>query len=233
MFKWLRYLDPRNWCKKTPKKTKKPSKQPVPSTVENDDILPLKKGNIGVDISHHNRNVDLAVLANNVNFIYMKATEGTTFVSSKYESRAKELRTLDIPWGAYHYYKVNSNPIAQAKHFLKYVDANSGLAPVLDIEGIGNNFKPHHTKDLLVFLKHVEAATGLTPIVYTGYYFAKDKIKPTEAFARYPLWIAWYTSDFSRVKVPKPWSSIKIWQHTDKGSIYGVVGGVDVNKVMS
>lgn len=192
----------------------------------------FKKGMVGVDISHHNRNVDLPVLAKNVDFIYMKATEGATFVSKTFESRAEELKQLDVAWGAYHYYRVNKTPLEQANHFLNYIDVESGLPPVLDIEEINNNFKPYHKKDLLTFLRLIESKTKITPIIYTGYYFAKDVFMPTEEFAKYELWMPWYTEDFSRVKTPKPWNKITIWQHTDSGSIKGVEGNVDVNKVV-
>ncbi len=194
----------------------------------------LKKGMVGVDISHHNREVDLKVLCDHVDFVYMKATEGTSFVSKTYEQRAKELNEIGKPWGAYHYYRVKNSPEDQAKHFLNYIDKESGLAPVLDIEAINNNFKsPHHTEDLLTFLSMVEKETGLMPIVYTSYYYARDVIKTDERFKKYPLWLAWYTNDFAKVKCPNPWGDVKIWQFTEKGNITGVTGNVDINKVMS
>lgn len=225
---------------KKPKPIPAPELEPVeqsptvsmPEPKPNDKLFKFKKGMIGVDISHHNRNVDLPLLAENVDFIYMKATEGASFVSSKYVSRAEELNKLDIPWGAYHYYRVNTNPVVQATNFLKYVDVNSGLPPVLDIEGINNSIKPNHRKDLLLFLKLVESKTKIKPILYTGYYFAKDEFKPTEEFARYDLWLPWYTTDFSKVKTPKPWDKILIWQYTEEGIIKGVNGRVDINKIV-
>ena len=57
----------------------------------------LGAGHVGVDISHHNKSVDLFELSKEVDFIYMKATEGTTFVSNVYEERAKELKKLKTP----------------------------------------------------------------------------------------------------------------------------------------
>ena len=104
---------------------------------------------------------------------------------------------------------------------------------MLDIESINNDFKsPHHTEDLLTFLELVEVATGITPMVYTSYYFARDAIKTDERFKKYPLWLAWYTNDFTKVKIPKPWDKIKMWQLTEKAHITGVTGYVDFNKVI-
>ena len=192
----------------------------------------LSKGEVGVDISHHNRNVDLKVLSKNVDFIYMKATEGITFLSSKYLQRAKELESIDIKWGAYHYYRVKYDPIEQAKFFCSCIVRNSGLPPVLDIGAINNKFKDQHREDLLIFMKQVKKITGLDCIIYTSYYFARDEIKTDSRFKKYPLWIAWYTDSFTRVKVPRPWSVAKIWQYTENGQVNGVDGRVDINRIM-
>jgi lysozyme len=196
------------------------------------DSLPVNA--IGVDISHHNKTVNLSALAKSVSFIYMKATEGASFVSSVYLSRAKELKALGVAWGAYHYYKINVDPLVQAKHFVKFKDGWT-MPPVLDIEAISNDGYNSriHTLDLLIFLNYIEKHTGMIPVVYCGYYFARDHIKPTLDFAKYPLWIAWYTTDFSKVKVPLPWKKIKLWQFTETGKIDGVIGNVDINRVVS
>jgi len=196
------------------------------------DDLPLNAK--GVDISHHNKSVDLYELSKVVDFIYMKATEGRSFISSAYHSRASQLKTLGTLWGAYHYYKINVDPIVQAKHFVNFKHGWT-LPPVLDIEGIGNDGydSKKHTADLLKFLQYVEEHTGFVPVVYCGFYYARDVIKFTLEFAKYPLWIAWYTTDFSRVQVPPPWKEIKIWQFTEHGTIQGVNGRVDINKIVS
>lgn len=203
--------------------------QPGPSSLEE-----LKVGDIGVDISHHNAKVNLKELVDHVYFIYMKATEGASFLSPTYVTRAKKLNELGALWGAYHYYRIQTDPILQAKHFVKY-SAGWKLPPVLDIEAISNDgyTAPKDTQDLLRFLRYVEEHTGFTPVVYTSFYYARDVIKPNESFSKYPLWLAWYTEDFSRVKVPSPWQSIKLWQKTEHGRIKGVKGDVDVNEVMS
>lgn len=196
----------------------------------------LKKGMRGVDISHHNTDVDLEVLVKNVDFIYMKATEGENFVSNVYEKRALILNTLDIPWGAYHYYRVNKDPIEQAQHFLKHIDKTSGLPPVLDIEAINNDYDSEkHTASLIIFLERIEEVTGIRPMIYTSFYFARDVIKPTEEFARYPLWIAHYTRRWEKVRCPKPWSQIKMWQYSEYNidEIKGAGWRLDLNKVMS
>lgn len=237
--RWLASLfKPRPKPQPAPSDPKIPNSGSIPTRPSQDLKLgflgTLKPGAKGVDISHHNANVDLDELCRNTDFIYMKATEGRTFVSKAYESRAVILRKKDTPWGAYHYYRINADPTAQAKHFCKFKEGWT-LPPVLDIEAISNDgySAAKHTAGLLQFLEYVEKEVGMTPVVYTGFYFARDDIKPTKEFGRYPLWLAWYTQDFSRVKAPWPWQAIKIWQYTEHGRNEGVVGNVDLNKIVS
>lgn len=210
----------------------------VNSQQPREDKFKFKVGDVGVDISHHNKEVDIERLSNNVDFIYMKATEGVTFVSDAYEQRSEELKRVNnVPWGAYHYYRVDNDPVKQAEHFCKYIYKEQELPPVLDIEEYGNKryVWKKHTADLLVFLQTVEEMTGKTPMVYTSFFYARDVLRTQqfEQFSKYPLWLAWYRKDFNGVKIPAPWTECKIWQHTEYGRIKGVEGRVDLNLVMS
>ena len=145
---------------------KKPVDVPGPIAKEEWQKL-LRPGDHGIDISHHNKNVNLELVEQN--FIFMKATEGTSFVSSAYHQRMDEAIKLQKNVGAYHYYRINSDPISQAKHFCKHLKGN--LPPVLDIESINNSGYQDriHTPQLLKFLEYVENYSGMTPIVYLGY----------------------------------------------------------------
>jgi len=227
MIKWILNLFKRK------KKTREPTLVAPKKDSPKKESFELKEGMIGIDISHHNKVTDMQKVVDGVDFIYMKATEGESFVSRVYDERARQLNQMDIPWGAYHYYRTGKDPKKQLAHFLSYIDVNSGLPPVLDVESINNNFKPNvHTAEILDILNGLEKATGIVPILYTNYYFCKDHIKPDESFLKYPLWIAWYRKDFNGVKIPKPWSNPKLWQFTSSGSINGIEGRVDINKVI-
>lgn len=190
----------------------------------------LRAGDKGIDISHHNKNVNLALV--DQDFIFMKATEGSNFISPVYHQRMNEAIKLQKNVGAYHYYRINSDPILQAKHFCKHIKGN--LPPVLDIESINNDgYRDRvHTPQLLKFLEYVEKETGMIPIVYLGYYFCKDFIKPTPEFEKYPLWLAWYTNDESKLKVPSPWKHWTFWQYSETATVDGV-GKCDVNYYLS
>lgn len=58
---------------------------------------------IGPDISHHQQQVDLARAKPHVNFVFLKATDGTGVVDGTFATRWQKLAQLGIPRGAYHF----------------------------------------------------------------------------------------------------------------------------------
>ena len=100
--------------KEVPPKAEEPSKIPevkIPST-------PIPSMTLGLDLSHHNEKVEIMKLKG-LGFVILKATEGETYVDAKFASRWLGLKSVGVKRGAYHFYRTNKDPIAQAKHFLK------------------------------------------------------------------------------------------------------------------
>lgn len=182
----------------------------------------LTDGDHGIDISHHNSKVDFDQL-DEQKFIFMKATEGKSFVSPVYEKRMDTAESKGIACGAYHYYKPSVDPLVQAKHFCTY--SRGDLPPVLDIEDPYSN-REKLIADLKIFLEYVEEACGMTPIIYSGFYYLVD-LKLPESFSRYPLWLAWYTTK-DRIRPPAPWKHITFWQYSETRTVKGV-GKCDTN----
>jgi len=217
----------------------------IPAGEETGATLPPGIFKVGIDISHHNdpriewdslmvmtdllgrttTSVKAARRMIPVSFVFMKATEGVSFQDSRFKSHWKQAATRDIQRGAYHFYRTNKNPSAQAKHFIKTVGElrYKDLPPVLDIETIHKGCtKKELNEDLLVWLKEVEAHYGVRPIVYTYESFANDYLSD-EILSSYPIWIAHYG-----VKTPKR-DDWMIWQFTDGGVVHGMRGNVDLS----
>jgi lysozyme len=74
--------------------------------------------------------------------------------------------------------------------------------------------------------KIVEEHYGITPILYTYNKFYTAAIADDPRFAKYPVWIAWYTTKGDPSDIKEDWV---FWQYTDKGSLSGIKGNVDVN----
>lgn len=224
---WIRNLfnsNHRAQVDETPPVVTVPPVEPLPEipTEEEVTLFPyLKDGDHGIDISHHNSNVDLAAIEQN--FIYMKATEGVSFVSPVHAARMRAALLLKKNCGSYHYYKPKLDPLEQAEHFCRNLTGN--MNPVLDLEDPYDS-GPQLIKDIKIFLDYVENYTGKVPVIYTGYYYILGLKLPAE-FARYPLWLAWYTTS-DKVKAPAPWAQWTFWQYSETAQVKGV-GKCDVN----
>lgn len=179
----------------------------------------------GIDISNNNGNVTFSMVAKSgVECIYMKATEGKTFVDPKLETFYEQALKYGFKIGFYHFLVGTSSPEDQARAFYAQIkDKTSHLKPCLDIE-VNNGFDPEDYAER--FIKTFESLSDMELCIYTSPYFADDFLNTF--LSNYSLWVAHYY-----VQTPK---STKIWgntyaghQYTDKGNVSGVTGVVDMN----
>lgn len=186
----------------------------------------------GIDISHHQGDIDWKELRDNglidkypVRFIMIKATEGATKVDSKFTDNFYQAREYGYTRGAYHFYSVHSSAKDQASFFIKNVKLENGdLPPILDVEHKPKNQTDEEFKQSVrQWLEIVENHYGVKPIIYTYYKFKIRYLNDLE-FDSYPYWIAHYYVE--KVEYEGPW---KFWQHTDVGKLPGIKGYVDFN----
>ena len=191
----------------------------------------VQKKSFGIDISHHNGNINFAKLkqqpsSKRPKFVVCKATDGKrrdftftkNFVSAKKHGFAV---------GAYHYYQPDQNPKVQAANYIKAVKLRRGnIRPVVDIEQKSKKLSTKAMKNnLKIFLTRIEKHYGVKPIIYTGYSFY-DKYLDRD-FKKYPYWIAAYNK--KRAATPIVQKAI-IHQFTDKMRLRGNKCDFDGNK---
>lgn len=139
-----------------------------------------------------------------------------------------------LPRGIYWFLDSRYSPVEQAKQLAAIV-VRSGY-PEMEIfaDFEDNNNGPYSGwRHLSVFLTECESRIPKAALgIYTGYYYWLDHSPNplTESaslawFKKYPLWLAWYTSNQAYVKVPKPWDSLLLWQDTSHGD--GKASGVE------
>ena len=126
--------------------------------------------------------------------------------------------------GAYHYYRPNENSIEQANFFIRNVKLENGdLPPILDIESLPKNQSIDSLKvGLKRWLAAVDEKFHLKPIIYTNEKFYEDFLK--DDFGEFQFWIANY--NFFVETMQDDWL---FWQFTEKATIDGIDGNVDVN----
>lgn len=179
----------------------------------------------GFDISHYQGHFNWAkAKQDGYIFGYAKATEGTTFTDSQYSTNKISAQDNGMPFGAYHFFHPNLDPMLQVEHFLKVTAINSPevgmLPPVLDWEvtnGVRNGVQISRA---LTWLNAVESALKRVPMIYGSPSFLNDLHLP-DTFGRFPLWVAHY--GVTRPRIPHPWTKYTFWQTSDSH-------GLDLNQ---
>ncbi|WP_294819395.1 glycoside hydrolase family 25 protein [uncultured Flavobacterium sp.] len=194
------------------------------------EILGRHKDKVyGIDVSHYQGEIEWdSLMAGKaefpLQFVFIRATAGKDGLDSEFKKNWAGAKKAGLMRGAYHYYRPDENSIEQAETFIKRVKLDKGdLPPVLDIEKIPAGQSMDSLKSgLKKWLSKVEAHYGIKPILYSGESFYTDFL--VKEFEGYSLWIANYS--FFADEIKKEWL---FWQFTDKGSVGGIEGNVDVN----
>ncbi len=142
----------------------------------NEWFVDKNNSTIGVDISSYQANVDMEKLKEqNIRFVYIKATEGSTLQDDKFAVNWANAEKAGLPSGAYHFFSFDSPGSTQAENFIKTVgdDLKGRLLPTVDVEYYGDKKENPPAKDdvvreLTVFLQALEAHYGTKPMIYTG-----------------------------------------------------------------
>ncbi|WP_426092202.1 glycoside hydrolase family 25 protein [Flavobacterium sp. DSR3-2] len=200
------------------------------SDVRNYHVLEKHEGkSIGIDVSEYQGKirwsyVDTLEKKYPLHYVFIRATVGKDRKDRQFDRNWLGAKENKMIRGAYHYYRPNENSLEQAALFIKTVTLHKGdLPPVLDIEKLPKNQSIVNLKlGLKRWLHAVESHYGVKPIIYTGERYYDDFLK--EEFSDYLFWIANY--NFYREEIDEDWL---FWQFTEKASVPGIKGKVDVN----
>ena len=200
------------------------------SDIRNFQVLQKHQGKaIGLDLSEYQGKIDWNSVENidieyPIEFVFIRATAGKDREDGQFDENWRGAKSRGLIRGAYHYYRPNENSLEQAKLFIKTVKLKKGdLPPVLDIEKLPKGQSLDSLKiGLRRWLNAVEAHYKVKPIIYTGEKYYDDFLK--KDFSDYLFWIANY--NFYREKIEEDWL---FWQFTEKASVSGIRGNVDVN----
>jgi len=181
----------------------------------------------GIDLSHHNGPVDWARLGTEpLEFVYLKATEGTDHIDARFQENWKSATRLGWQTGAYHFYLLCRDGASQAENFIRQVEVRTGtLPPAVDLEHAHNcrarGDRTATLTELRTFLAALETEYGAVPVIYTTPAFHAEWLAG-EGFDAHPLWI--------RSLDGLPQGPYAIWQYSMKGKVAGVAGPVDLNR---
>jgi len=180
----------------------------------------------GIDVSSHQRDIDWRTTASdkNIQYVYVKATEGRDYVSRHYEINVRNARKHGVKVGSYHFLRTGSSIRAQFENFRRTVrKEDQDLIPLIDVE-VRNGWTDQQVRDSVkAFADLVEDYYGCKPMIYTSVSFYNKILG--KAFANYPLFIARYAANPPVLNGAK-WT---LWQFSEKGRIAGIDSHVDLS----
>jgi lysozyme len=180
----------------------------------------------GIDVSHWDGTINWAAVSGaGIQFAFMKATEGTTFVDPQFQANWSHCAQNQVIRGAYHFFHPATDPIAQADFFVQTagVPQPGDLPPTLDFETTDGLGGAAAAQSALQFLQRVEQKTQRTPILYSSSSFFNGTLGGPAGFDSYLLWDAnWYVQ-CPNIPDP-PWTHWTLWQNSAMGTIAGIAG---------
>lgn len=180
----------------------------------------------GIDVSQDQGTVDWAsVQAAGIAFVFVKATDGETYVDPNFAQNWAGAKAAGLLRGAYHFFRAEDDPQAQAEFFWKTVGGVGELPMVVDVEESMGQSNSAVISNLTSFLASLQQWTNRQPMIYTDPGFWNGL--GTSAFGDYPLWVADY--GVAAPTMPAGWTLWDFWQHSETGSVAGIQGNVDLN----
>lgn len=178
----------------------------------------------GIDVSAHNGEIDFhKVAASGINFVFIKASEGTDFNDRYFHKNFLKAREAGLKIGVYHFFRFDKEGVDQGVNFIRTIGAlKPDIGYVIDVEKSGNpdSIPDETVKRRLFSMVDYMNLLGIRVTFYSnidGYY---DYI--AESFPGSPLWIC----SFRNHPINAEWS---FWQFNHHGKIDGIEGDVDLN----
>ncbi len=179
----------------------------------------------GVDVSHYQGEINWETLSeNNIDFAFIKATEGSTYVDECFEYNWNEALKTKLHIGAYHFFSFESEGKSQAENFIANVPKTDGtLPPVIDIEFYGDiekapPKKEEITAELDILIETLSDHYGRTPIIYTTQKCYKLYI--SNGYEACDIWIR----DVIMTPSLSDGRNWTFWQYTDREMLDGYNG---------
>ncbi len=181
---------------------------------------------VGIDISHHNGKIDWTKVKRkcpDLEFVYIKCTEGATYVDPKFKTNAEGALAQGYNVGAYHYFRMTSGAREQFQHFKENMEGvGLNLIPMVDVEKTDGKTKAELQDSLQVMLNLLEEEYGTKPMIY-GINASYNKLCAPR-FNSYPLYIGLYGDEEPVITGVGHYT---IWQYSESGIIKGIPKDVD------
>ncbi len=178
----------------------------------------------GVDIYHgtsDNGQINWGALKSNVDFVYVKATEGNDYIDPMFRANAISATAVGVKYGFYHFLRIShgiESGKTQADFFYSQIrDYNFSVIPAVDVEVTDSKEAPEISATLDAFITEFRNISGYNPVVYTYTDFAQRFITSSAEAPKCKLWYAYYGNYIDSKKLPQ-WDTYSAWQYSESGS---------------
>ncbi|KAH9066216.1 glycoside hydrolase family 25 protein [Lactarius vividus] len=191
---------------------------------ESESTLVKRADPVGIDVSNWQGTLNWATIkSQGVQFAYIKATEGTTYIDPYFDHNYVGATNNGIIRGAYHFaHPGSSSGATQANYFLAHGGGWSGdgitLPGAVDLEGDCSGLTHAQMVTWIKdFSNTYHSKTTRYPVIYTTTSWWTSCTGNSASFGTTnPLWIAHWASSIGTL--PAGWSFTTFWQYADSGS---------------
>lgn len=187
----------------------------------------------GVDVSNWQRNIDFTEVRNaGIQIVYIKASEGTTFIDPYLEQNYANAKANNLKVGFYHYLTATSieAAIRQADFFASVIAGKQvDCKLAMDYEEFFGEGKSEINEIAVAFIKRLKEVTGKDVIVYSNLNNVKNTFDD-EVASQGRLWLAYYSNTQNLINVKSSWDTYIGIQYTSKGRVPGINGNVDMDR---
>jgi GH25 family lysozyme M1 (1,4-beta-N-acetylmuramidase) len=187
----------------------------------------------GIDVSTWQGQIDWEKAKKEIDFVILRLGFGVKTLDNTAKRNIEELNRLGIPYGVYWFSYAYTEEMArnEAKktiEYLKELGANLSYPVYFDWEGDSRDYAKKKgvtvSNDLLrkmatAFCEELKKA-GYYPGIYSNPSYIKNYYG-ADIFKKYDLWLAHWVSKTSY--------EANVWQYSDKGTVAGINGRVDMN----
>ena len=183
----------------------------------------------GIDVSSYQGTINWSKVAQTKKFAILRAGtgyNGGNNKDSKFEENYKNAKAAGVKVGAYWYSYAKSEDDAkkEATYFLQHLKGKQFEWPVYyDIEEGSQFTSGIHNKIAKAFCSILEAQKYYCGIYSSGSRWSNNF--DNEVRTKYTVWIAHWG-----VKKPTYTGTYHVWQKSDKGSVNGISGAVDLDE---
>lgn len=171
----------------------------------------------GIDISNYQSST---YSVDGYDFVFVKATEGVSYVNPKYADQIKRARDKGRVVGHYHFVNGGHSMEAQADYFLSKADEKTGEILALDWES--PDVSSEEKDEFLKYLKSKRPDFKIVLYCNTSYWTSRDK----SSYKADGLWIAQYNNKPGQPSIKDEWL---IHQYTSTPVVDGKTIHLDVN----